>query len=174
LTVSQIQQGSIPEAMQWKKIAILTPAAGETNDLLSYLRDLDEKEIAPDSIVSPPGDILLGDFSHIYFLLGWSGIGTDERRSATMDSAVFQGSEIRLYVSRPELVFEGSVMGTADMKFVGWDVDVWQLTAGEYSVRLLIKRDRIRIQAQPYARVVEADGKYQLKKVLRFNVMKPQ
>jgi hypothetical protein len=149
----------------------LTPWVGESSLLLEFLKNLPAEE-GTDEIFTPPvGDVpLVGDL-HLYLLYGWSSSGTDELRSVTVDSAVVSGGEIRLYVSRPVMIYDGPVMGTADMKFIGWDIPLDILEGGRYVLSLFEKRDRIKISTQPYHRSVEAEGRYQAKKKVQFNLI---
>lgn len=172
LSAISIRQGDIPKAMQWKRQTVLTPWVGERDILLHTLRNLPASASNEDNVITlPVGKIpAFGDL-HIYLLYGWSTSGRDALRSIAVDSAVIAGDEIRIYVSRPELIYEGSVAGTADMKFIGWDIATAELAGGDYRVLLFEKRDRVKISTQPYSRVVEAKGKYQMKKELDFQVV---
>ncbi len=166
-----ITQGAIPEAMRWKKVTVLTPWVGETSLLLEFLKNLPQEETAGEIFTPPLGDIPLMEELHLYLLYGWSSSGRDEMRSITVDSATVSGAEIKIYVSRPEVVYEGPVMGTADMKFIGWDFPLGFPPGKDCEVLLYEKRDRVRVSAQPYSRSVEAEGRYQLKKKIQFNII---
>lgn len=155
LDFTSIIQGQIPDAMQWKRAAVFAADEANATDLLSYLHKLTETKSDLDSVRTLPSAGLPENGEiHVYFLYGWSPSGADELRSASLDSALISGQEIRIYVSRPVIQTTGYMAGTADMRFIGWDVTAGRLDAGEYSAKLYVQRDTVKVTAKPYSKVV--------------------
>ena len=164
LGIAPITNDVIPDAMQWNRAAVLAASGNSVEDLSKQLRELDSKESDLDSVKIFPVPFLNDrEDVHVYLLYGWSSSGLDELRSASLDSAKIEGRDINIYASRPEVQMTGSVMGTADMRFIGWDVNIGRLEAGDYSVNLFIRRDTVKITAKPYSRVVSEGEGYKLR-----------
>jgi hypothetical protein len=86
----------------------------------------------------------------LYVLFGWSTSGADELRRAAVDSVIVNGNLINVYVSRPKVELDGAVGGTADMRFVGWEIPLWgKLPPGNYEAQLHLRRDTIRVRTMP-------------------------
>jgi len=68
----------------------------------------------------------------------------------------------------------GSAMGTADMRFIGWDIGVGRLETGDYNVNLFIRRDTVKITAKPYSRVVSEGEGYKLRGKVTVPIVHPR
>ncbi len=167
LPTTHIMFGSLPEAMQWKKTAAFA-VAGKTNSAFTqWLRDLPE---GLDTVTVNVETLQTGDPAAVYLLFGWSNSGTDELRRATLDSVLMAGHQICLYASRPQVEFEGSIMGTADMRFVGWEIPLDQLKQGIYQAQLFLRRDRIAVSASTLNEVRASGKGYESMGALEFRV----
>jgi len=160
LQATRLESGAIPTAMQWKKAAAFALANPEASDFLDWLTGLPEGlekvNLATFSDNSRPA-------SALYVLFGWSNSGADELRRARMDSVTVTGREIDIYVSRPQVEASFSLMGTADMRFIGWEIPLATLPPGiKHQARMHVRRDTIRISGKPpYEETIEAGGGYE-------------
>ncbi len=157
LAPARIESGPVADALQWKKAAVFAIGDPQQNDFVEWLCEAREGLESVQSGVwigsaEAPGDL--------YVLFGWSPSGADELRRATLDSVIVRDNEIRVYVSRPELQVETALMGTSDMRFIGWKIPLQGLTSGNYAAFLHIKRDIIRIKAPDFAEEVLPSAGY--------------
>jgi hypothetical protein len=148
LAPARIESGPVADALQWKKAAVFAVGDPRQDDFIEWLCEAREGLDPVQSGIwmgsaEAPGDL--------YVLFGWSPSGADELRRATLDSVIVKENEIRVYISRPELQVETALMGTSDMRFIGWRIPLLGLTPGKYAAFLHIKRDVIRIKAPDYA-----------------------
>jgi len=171
--ITPMQSGEIPDAMRWKKVTVLSPWGGDYKEpLLNYLRLIENEEYSIETVLLPAMNAIpaLGKV-RLYLLYGWSGSGSDEMRSATVDSVTMDQQTIRLYTSRPELRYTEAMMGTDDMRFIGWDINIGKLEPGGYQVRLYMKRDVIQIEPYPQGRSILKRDNYSLIKEVGFTVL---
>lgn len=144
---ARIESGPIANALQWKKAAVFAVGDAGKDDFIEWLFKAREGLDFVQSGVwigsaEAPGDL--------YVLFGWSPSGADELRRAALDSVIVRENEIRVYVSRPELQVETALMGTSDMRFIGWKIPLLGLPPGNYTAFLHSKRDVIRIKAPDF------------------------
>jgi hypothetical protein len=137
LQAQAITDGSIPSAMQWKKATVLAVTVPQDEAFTGFLSGL---EMNADQVHTFAGEPQAGVTPHLYALYGWSNSGRDELRQATLDSVLARGATIDVYVTRPQVQMPNSVMGTADMKFIGWEAPLPDLEDGEYTARLMVSR----------------------------------
>lgn len=133
--------------MQWKRAAVFAATDSARPDFLSWLQSLpgglDTVKVQSWQPVPPQQP-------NLYVLFGWSTSGADELRRATIDSVVATNKQVDVYVSRPLVEAQGGLMGTADMKFVGWEINLDDhLPAGHYTGRMLVRRDTIKVSTKP-------------------------
>lgn len=158
LQAVRLETGVIPAAMQWKKAAVFALANPEAGDFLTWLKDL------PDGL-EKVNSATFSDNSRpkcsLFVLFGWSTSGADELRRAAVDSVVASGRELNVYVSRPQVELNAGFMGTADMRFVGWEIPLgsWQQAGKEHKALLHLRRDTIRISATPPYKEAVLPGK---------------
>ncbi|MCX6641354.1 MAG: hypothetical protein NTW14_12895 [bacterium] len=164
LQVVAINDGSLPEAMQWKRTTVFAVANENDPLLASYLKQVTNKEGQVVTSPTPPPD--LTGMAQLYLLLGWSTGGLDELRAAKLDSAVISDREIKVWLWKPSLQPDEGVMGTADMKFVGWKIDPRELAEGNYTVKLYVSRGKVKAGSE----MREALGAPELMKELKFHI----
>jgi hypothetical protein len=106
----------------------------------------------------------------LFVIYGWSTSGADELRRAAVDSVIVEGHSINVYVSRPLVQLDGMVGGTADMRFVGWEIPLSEtLASGSYKAVLHLRRDTIRVLTHPTIREEKIAGEgYQKAAELEF------
>ena len=166
LQAQRIEMGAVADAMQWKKSAVFALADPAGPQFTEWLRQapagLETMNIFKDSGAQSPSRSL-------FVLYGWSTSGADELRRASIDSVIVAGHSVNVYVSRPQVQLDGMVGGTADMRFVGWEIPLSEpLAAGSYKAMLYVRRDSVRVLMQPsfheekiagegYQRVAELD-----------------
>lgn len=134
LKANAINNGPIPESMQWKRTTVFTAADEASPALLDRLKKLPESVTVQSPMLEP--DLTT---PNLYLLLGWSTGGLDELRAARLDSATMTGNEIKVWLWKPNLESIEGVMGTADMKFIGWQINPGKLSAGEYRAKLYVQ-----------------------------------
>ena len=156
LQAQRIEMGAVADAMQWKKSAVFALADPAGQDLLDWLRQ------APAGLETM--NVFKSDGSQtaprsLFVLYGWSTSGADELRRAAVDSAIVEGHSINVYVSRPQVQLDGMVGGTADMRFVGWEIPLLEsLASGSYKAVLHVRRDTIRVFMKPSIREEKVVG----------------
>jgi hypothetical protein len=146
LIAVRLQDGSIPEAMQWKKATVFSAAESSQPEFHEWLQALPG---GLDTVKTQSWESPDPKRPDLYVLLGWSTSGSDELRRATVDSIVTVGRRVNVYVSRPIVNAQGGLMGTADMQFVGWQINLKDLPRGEYDAKLFMRRDTINIVTHP-------------------------
>jgi len=165
---SRLESGAIPTAMQWKKAAVFAVASPAKAQFLDWLKQL------PDGLETVnPGKFSdeTGALPSLFVLYGWSTSGADELRRAAVDSVILAGHQVNVYISRPYVETDASFMGTADMRFVGWEIPLSKLEAGEYQALLQIRRDTIKITGKPPFREEKVAGKgYEKMSELQFRM----
>lgn len=159
--------GNIPDAMQWDKSAVFAVADSGGNDFTEWLRQVPE---GLDRVKSGVWTFELAIKPRLYVLFGWSPSGADELRRTGVDSAVVKRDQIAVYVSRPHLMSDAPLMGTADMRFVGWEIPLDGLDSGKYKADFFIRRDTITIHTKPFYEELNAGGGYEKAAELRFNI----
>ena len=162
-----VRSGKLADAMQWKKTSVFAVAGGDQEEIISWLRKMQEDL---DSIKTAVWSTGSGEIARMYLLLGWSNWGADELRRASVDSVIAADGEIRVYVSRPHLLLEGSVMGTADMHFVGWEIPLEKLNPGDYTAQFYLQRDTITVKTQTHSEVRIGSGEYEMVRELKFRI----
>lgn len=146
LEIAKIVDGPVPHAMKWVKSTMIIPADAPASLFPADNLQLDDLPPGLDSIKIPLPTIFGEDAKvHLYIVYGWSTSGLDELRSATLDSAKIQGRDIEVWTSRPVVLHPPGARGTADMRFVGWDITVGKLKPGDYSATLYTCRDTLRM-----------------------------
>ncbi len=146
LLANRLETGAVPSTLQWKKAAVFAIASPQQETFLQWLQEI-------------PGDLetvslKTWDPDHqrplsLFMLFGWSTSGADELRRVTLDSAVVKGSQVDVYVSRPHIISAAPGMGTADMRFVGWEIPLKDLAPGTYVANLYLRRDTITMPQEP-------------------------
>lgn len=172
LEITKIVDGPIPHAMRWVKAAMIIPADGPASLFAADGLQLDDVPPGLDSIKIPVNASFREDADvHLYLVYGWSPWGLDELRSATLDSAKIQGRDLEIWTSRPVVLHPPGARGTADMRFVGWDITVGKLQPGDYSVTLYGRRDTLQT-GQSFAQSSEVGmtGGYKLWKEFTITV----
>ena len=173
LEVQQLpaRSGTLQNSMPYLKQTVLAIITDNEEELQNFLGQLEEDGHAEDSVVFfQATDVSAQRSTSIYLLYGWSGWGGDDMRKISIDSTLMVGNAIDIYTSRPQLIYDEPIMGTADMKFVGWHIAAGQLSAGEYFVRLHEKRDEIKVELQPYSREILTERPYQEMTKIAFTV----
>ncbi|MFH1861404.1 MAG: hypothetical protein ABH878_01210 [bacterium] len=165
--VSPILDGAVPSAMQWKKAGVLAAVNGGSQNFHSWLKELPE---SPNKIWTFAGNNRDSESLRLYLLLGWSPSGADEMRRAGIDSVRAISDQINIYLSRPTLQVDGSLMGTADMRFVGWEISLEDLSEGLYQANLLQQRQLVRIKTMPFSEETIGEGNYEKIAELKFQI----
>ncbi len=149
--------------MRWGKAALIIPAEGAALDfpvdglnINIETADLDSLHMPIEVAFSEGADL------HLYLVYGWSTSGLDELRSATLDSAQIVGKSIEIWTSRPVVQYGPGVRGTADMRFIGWDIAVGNLRPSDYTTTVYTKRDTLRRGSDPGSGVGAAKSNYRL------------
>jgi len=167
LPAQRIEMGAVADAMQWNKSAVFALADPSGPEFMDWLRQapagLETTNIFKSSSAQTPPRSL-------FVLYGWSTSGADELRRASVDSVIVAGHSINVYVSRPQVQLDGMVGGTADMRFVGWEIPLsGPLASGSYQAVLHVRRDTIRVLMQPTIREEKVIGEgYQKAAELEF------
>lgn len=171
LKADPINMGSIPDAMQWDKSAVFAVADSGGKDFTEWLRQV---PAGFDSIKSGVWTLDLEVAPRLFMLFGWSPSGADELRRVRVDSAVVKGNQVGIYVSRPHVLSDAPLMGTADMRFVGWEIPLDGLDSGKYTADLFIRRDTITIHTKPFYEELNVGEGYEKAAELRFTIPSAQ
>jgi hypothetical protein len=171
LEFTKITEGSIPQMLRWGKAALIIPAEGPALDFPIDGLSVDTEAADLDSLQMPI-EATFGEEAdlHLYLVYGWSTSGLDELRSATLDSAQIVGKSIEIWTSRPVILYPPGTRGTADMRFVGWDIAMGNLRPGEYTTIVYTKRDTLRRGTDPGSGVDTAKIDYRLWKEFKVTV----
>jgi hypothetical protein len=168
------RSGTIPNSMPYLKQTVLAITTDNSEELQTFLDQLEEDNLTGDAVVFyRASDISAETSTMIYLLYGWSGWGGDDMRNISVDSTLIAGNMIDIYTSRPQLIYDEPIMGTADMKFIGWQIAAGQLRAGKYFVRLHERRNEIKVTLQPYSREILTERSYQETTKKTFTVAEP-
>ncbi|RJP79561.1 MAG: hypothetical protein C4524_05085 [Candidatus Zixiibacteriota bacterium] len=161
-----MDQGAVPEALQWKKAAVLAVAVPQSPAWAEFLRQVED---GTDDVRTWVGEPQAGMAPRLYVIYGWSNSGADELRRVSLDSIQVRGETVDVYVTRPQVQLPNSIMGTADMKFIGWEAPLQGLDPGEYTARLMVRRPTL-IISETGQRQMQEEVPYDPVKELQFRL----
>ncbi len=167
LQVQRIESGDLPAALEWRKTSIFAVAVPSEPEFIEWVCAAPE---GVDQIAAKAWDAPAGVAPSAFVLYGWSNSGADELRRASLDSALVAEDVVNIYVSRPKVNLEGGISGTADMRFVGWEVSLKGLDPGQYSAILHVRRDIISVRGRPPGEERQAADGYQKMSELHFAI----
>ncbi|MBU0520417.1 hypothetical protein KJ564_15925 [bacterium] len=169
LTASPLpgHSGKIQDAMSFKKATVIGFNSGEER-FKDDLRGIPE-EVPEDTILTfVENSIPTTAKPYIYLLYGWSGWGGDDMRQIRIDSVQLAGHTVNLFVTKPTIEHDQMMVGTDDMRFIGWTIEIDRFEPGDYTLRLFEKKEKVKVTAQSYTRTVVDEGKYELRKEAGF------
>jgi len=162
--------GKIQDAGTFRKATVLCLSNDESR-IIKYLADI-PTESAEDTVLTLIDTSIPATSTPFFYLLyGWSGWGGDDKRQIQVDSVQLVGHSIDIYVTRPTIEYEEPIMGTTDMKFIGWSVEADHFEPGDYTLKLFERDETVKVTSKPYSRGVVEEGEYQLKKEAAFTAV---